>query len=102
MDLDKLLENLAVISETLKTPGLTNQIDQDPNFGDTVKKLETLVEKIRAQQGDFSVSNENFKKIFNELGYPNISKFYNHFIQLPKMQKYFNSILDTIKSKKFK
>ena len=32
------------------------------------------------------------KNIFNELGYPNISKFYNNFIQLPKMQKYLNSI----------
>ena len=38
------------------------------------------------------VNDKNIKNIFNELGYPNISKFYNNFIQLPKMQKYLNSI----------
>ena len=38
------------------------------------------------------VKDKNHKNIFNELGYPNISKFYNSFIQLPKMKKYFNSI----------
>ena len=67
MEIDKLLENLAVISQILKTPSLTNQIDKNPDFGEKIKEFETLVEKIRAQQGDFSVSNENFKKIFNEL-----------------------------------
>lgn len=67
MDLDKLLENLAVISETLKTPGLTNQIDQDPNFGDTVKKLETLVEKVRVQHGDFAVPNDSLTSSLKEI-----------------------------------
>ena len=38
------------------------------------------------------VNDKNIKNIFNELDYPNISKFYNNFIQLPKMQKYLNSI----------
>jgi hypothetical protein len=38
------------------------------------------------------VNDKNIKNIFNELGYPNISKFYNNFIQLPKMGKYLNSI----------
>ncbi len=38
------------------------------------------------------VTDKNIINIFNELGYPNISKFYNHFIELPKMQKYLNSI----------
>ena len=38
------------------------------------------------------VKDKNHKNIFNELGYPNISKFYNNFIQLPNMKKYFNSI----------
>ena len=42
------------------------------------------------------VNNKDNKNIFNELGYPNISKFYNHFIQLPKMQKYLNSIFYTL------
>ena len=67
MDIDKLLETIAVISQILNTPSLTNQIDKDPDLGIKVKEFETLVEKIRAQQGDFSVSNENLKKIFNEL-----------------------------------
>ena len=67
MDIDKLLETIAVISQILNTPSLTNQIDKDPDLGIKVKEFETLVEKIRAQQGDFSLSNENFKKILNEL-----------------------------------
>ena len=67
MDIDKLLETIAVISQILNTPSLTTQIDKDPDLGIKVKEFETLVEKISAQQGDFSVSNENLKKIFNEL-----------------------------------
>ena len=67
MELDKLLENLAVISETLKTPGLTNQIDQDPDFGDKVKKLETLVEKLRLQHGDISMSDESLFSSLKEI-----------------------------------
>ena len=67
MDIDTLLETVAVISEILNTPSLTTQIDKDPNFGIKVKEFETLVEKIKAQQGDFSVSNENFPNILNEL-----------------------------------
>ena len=67
MDLDKLLENLAVISETLKTPGLTNQIEQDPDFGDKVKKLETLVEKLRIQHGDISVSDDSLFSSLKEI-----------------------------------
>ena len=67
MDIDKLLETIAVISEILNTPSLTTQIDKDPNFGIKVKEFETLVEKIKVQQGDFAVSNENFPKIVNEL-----------------------------------
>ena len=67
MDIDKLLETIAVISQILNTPSLTTQIDKDPDLGIKVKEFETLVEKIRAQQGDLSISNENLKKIFNEL-----------------------------------
>ena len=67
MDIDKLLETIAVISQILNTPSLTNQIDKDPDLGIKIKEFETLVEKIRAQQGDFAVSNENFKKLLTEL-----------------------------------
>ena len=38
------------------------------------------------------VNDKKNKNIFDELGYPNIGYFYNHFIKLPKMQKYLNSI----------
>ena len=44
MEIDELLENLAVISQILKTPSLTNQIDKNPDFGVKVKEFETLVE----------------------------------------------------------
>ncbi len=40
----------------------------------------------------YNFVNDKNNNIFNELGYPNISKFYNSFIELPKMQKYLNSI----------
>ena len=42
------------------------------------------------------VKDKSEKNIFNELGYPNVSKFYNNFIMLPKMQKYLNSIFYTL------
>ena len=67
MEIDKLLENLAVLSQILKTPSLTNQIDKDPNFGIKIKEFETLVEKVKLQQGVISVSDENFSKLLNEL-----------------------------------
>ena len=35
----------------------------------------------------------NDEDLFIEVGYPNIANFYNNFKQLPKMQKYFDSIL---------
>ena len=67
MEIDKLLENLAVISQFLKTPSLTNQIDEDPNFGMKIKKFETLVEKVKLQHGGISASDEDFPKLLNEL-----------------------------------
>ena len=73
MEIDKLLENLAVISQILKTSSLTNQIDKNPDFGIKIKEFETLVEKITLQHGGFSVSNEEFPKLLNEL-YLNIQE----------------------------
>ena len=67
MEIDKLLENLAVISQNLKTPSLTNQIDEDPNFGIKIREFETLVEKVKLQHGGISVSDEDFAKLLNEL-----------------------------------
>ena len=67
MEIDKLLENLAVISQILKTCSLTNQIDKDPDFGKKIKEFETLVEKVKLQHGDISVSNEDLSKLLNDL-----------------------------------
>ena len=67
MDIDKLLDSLAVISEVLKTPSLTKQIDQDPDFGIKIKEFETLVEKVKLQHGDFAVSDQDLTKLINEL-----------------------------------
>ena len=67
MEIDKLLENLAVISQILKTPSLTNQIDKNPNFGAKIKEFETLVEKVKLQHGGFSMSDEDLPELLNEL-----------------------------------
>jgi hypothetical protein len=71
MDIDKLLESIAVVSEVLKTPSLTNQIAQDPNLAQKVKELDTLVEKIEAQRGDIVLSDDNLlticKKIYEKI-----------------------------------
>ena len=67
MEIDNLLENLAVILQILKTPSLTNQIDKDPEFGKKIKEFETLVEKVKLQHGDFSLSNKDLSKLLNEL-----------------------------------
>ena len=67
MDIDKLRENLAVILQTLNTPSLTHQIDQDPDFGIKVKELETLVEKINIQHGDISMQSDDFSNLLSDL-----------------------------------
>jgi len=67
MEIDKLLENLAVISQNLKTPSLTNQIDEDPNFGIKIREFETLVEKVKLQHGDFSAFDQDLRELLNEL-----------------------------------
>ena len=67
MEIDKLLENLAVISQILKTPSLTNQIDTNPDFGKKIKEFETLVEKVKLQHGGFSASDEDLPELLNEL-----------------------------------
>ena len=67
MEIDKLLENLAVISQILETPSLTNQIDKNPDFGKKIKEFETLVEKVKLQHGAFSASDEDLPELLNEL-----------------------------------
>ena len=77
MDIDKLLDSLAVISEVLKTPSLTNQINKDPDLGIKIKEFETLVEKVKLQHGDISVSNEDLTKLIYEL-YSSIQEIETH------------------------
>ena len=67
MDIDKLLDSLAVISKVLETPSLTNQIDKDPDLGIKIKEFTKLVEKVRLQHGDFSVSDEDLTELLNKL-----------------------------------
>ena len=67
MEIDELRESLAVILQTLNTPSLTDQMSQNPDFGDRVKELKTLVEKINIQHGDVSVRNDDFYNILNDL-----------------------------------
>ena len=67
MEIDKLLENLAVISQILKTPSLTNQIDKVPEFGKKIKEFEALVEKVKLQHEDIAVSPEDLSKLLNDL-----------------------------------
>ena len=67
MEIDKLLENLAVISQILKTPSLANQIDKNPDFGKKIKEFETLVEKVKLQHGGLTASDGDLPKLLNEL-----------------------------------
>jgi hypothetical protein len=42
-------------------------MSQNPDFGDKVKELKTLVEKINIQHGDISVHSDDFYNILNDL-----------------------------------
>lgn len=55
-DIDELLQSFSAISELLQTPSLQNQVKQDSDLEKKVIDLETLVEKIKLQHGDNSVS----------------------------------------------
>ena len=67
MEIDELRESLAVILQTLNTPSLTQQMSQNPDFGDKVKELKTLVEKINIQHGDIVMKNDDLPKVLKDL-----------------------------------
>ena len=67
MNMDKLLETFAVISNNLKSPSLHNQISLDKDFGRKVEELETLVEEIKVQQAQNLLSDESFPKALHDL-----------------------------------
>ena len=59
MEIDKLIESFSAISELLSTPNLQNQIKQDNVLAQKTEEIQTLVERIRFQHGEFSVSNDD-------------------------------------------
>ncbi len=67
MDIDKLIESFSALSELLKTPSLQNQIKQDTALGIKIEEIETLVEKIKLQQGVVSLSDDGVKLVLEQL-----------------------------------
>ncbi len=67
MDIDKLVESFSSLSELLKTPILQNQMKQDTALGRKIEEIETLVERIRLQQGDNFVSQDELSLMLEEL-----------------------------------
>tara|TARA_B100000963_G_C22587425_1_gene653790 strand:+ start:856 stop:1143 length:288 start_codon:yes stop_codon:yes gene_type:complete len=67
MDIDKLIESFSALSELLKTPSLQNQIKQDTALGIKIEEIETLVEKIKLQQGVISLSDDGVKLALEQL-----------------------------------
>ena len=67
MDMDKLLESFSALSELLKTPSLQNQVKQDTALGIKIEEIETLVEKIKLQQGDISAFEGDASLVLKEL-----------------------------------
>ena len=67
MDIDKLIESFSALSELLKTPSLQNQIKQDTALGIKIEEIETLVEKIKLQQGVIALSDDGVKLVLEQL-----------------------------------
>ena len=67
MDIDKLIESFSALSELLKTPSLQNQIKQDTALGIKIEEIETLVEKIKLQQGVVPLSDDGVKLALEQL-----------------------------------
>ena len=59
MEIDKLIESFSALSQLLNTPNLQNQIKQDNILAQKTEEIQTLVEKIRLQHGEVSVSNDD-------------------------------------------
>lgn len=67
MKLDDLLQQLEAVSKVLKLPDLQNQISNDVDIGNEIKRYNALVEKISIQHDAFSDSNEEVEKILKEI-----------------------------------
>ena len=55
-DFGELLKSFSAISELLKTPNLQNQLKQDTDLERKISELEKLVEEIKIQHDDTSLS----------------------------------------------
>ena len=65
MEIDKLLENLAVISQILRRLALRTKLIKS-RLWEKNKEFETLVEKVKLQHGVF-LSDEDLPELLNEL-----------------------------------
>ena len=73
MDIDELIKSFSAISELLKTPNLQNQIKQDIDLGKKIEELETLVEKVTLQHGDFSTSKDEILIALEAVSYTHLT-----------------------------
>jgi glutathione S-transferase len=71
-------ENIFLVNNNISAP--------DFNFFDI---LDFYIEFLKY----YNFTNASYDNLFSEAGYPNVQKFYSKFKELPKMKKYFNSIL---------
>lgn len=67
MKLDDLLQELEAVSKVLKLPDLQNQISNDVDIGNEIKRYNALVEKISIQHDAVFDSKEEVEKILEEI-----------------------------------
>ena len=67
MDIDKLNQSFSEISELLNSPNLLKQLKQDAELGKKIEKFQTLVEEVRLQHGDLSVSKDDILLSLEEI-----------------------------------
>ena len=66
MNLDDLLQELEAVSKILKLPDLQNQISNDVDIGNEIKRYNALVEKISIQHDAVFDSKEEVEKILKK------------------------------------
>ena len=67
MKLDDLLQELEAVSKVLKLPDLQNQISNDVDIGNEIKRYNARVEKISIQHDAVFDSKEEVEKILEEI-----------------------------------
>ena len=61
MKLDDLLQELEAVSKVLKLPDLQNQISNDVDIGNEIKRYNALVEKLSIQHDAFFLKKKSKK-----------------------------------------